>query len=178
MFLVFLAWLIRARIYHVHQNFLVEIAAMDILEDHSLRKVGRDSYSCFERIELSNIIACDFLLWTHVWDSWFFYLSLILFTQCFQQHCAPIFLLPCNLCVLGIHTCRCGTKIITTLLSESSNRIVHFEVWIKKRLNNGRISRLLVGRDEHAPRTLVLHGGFNFKHCAEWPFHSEQVTYA
>ena len=75
MFLVFLAWLIRARIYHVHQNFLVEIAAMDILEDHSLRKVGRDSYSCFERIELSNIIACNFLLWTHVWDSCFFFFS-------------------------------------------------------------------------------------------------------
>ena len=69
-------------------------------------------------------------------------------------------------------------KIIITLLSESSNKIVHFEVWIKKRLNNERISRLLVGREEHAPRTLVLHGGFNFKHCAEWPFHSEQVTHA
>lgn len=81
MFLVFLAWLIRARIYHVHQNFLVEIAAMDILEDHSLRKVGRDSYSCFERIELSNIIACNFLLWTHVWDSWFFFFFLLLYSH-------------------------------------------------------------------------------------------------
>lgn len=58
---------------------------------------------------------------------------LILSTHCFQQHCASsIFLLPCNLCVLGIHTCCRSTKIIITLLSESSNKIVHFEVWIKK----------------------------------------------
>lgn len=170
MFLVFLPWLIWARIDRVHENFLVEIAAMDILEDHSLSKLVK-IHSLFRKDQAFKYSTSEHMFGIAV------FCFLILFTHCFQQHCASIFLLPCNLCVLGIHTCRCSTKIIITLLSESSNKIVHFEVWIKKRLNNGRISRLLVGREEHAPRTLVLHGGFNFKHCAEWPFHSEQVTY-
>lgn len=155
----------------MHENFLVEIAAMDILEDHSLSKLVK-IHSLFRKDQAFKYSTSEHMFGIAV------FCFLILFTHCFQQHCASYLPSALQSVLCSEYTLVVAVqKIIITLLSESSNKIVHFEVWIKKRLNNGRISRLLVGREEHAPRTLVLHGGFNFKHCAEWPFHSEQVTY-
>lgn len=154
----------------MHQNLLVEIAAVDILEDHTSSKLV-EILSLFQGFQIfcfviSRSSTCLGLA--------FFSYS---FFSHFFQHSASIFLPPCNLCVLGNTHSLLWYKNHRHFVEQVFQRNVHFEVWIKERLNNGRISRLFVGREKHAPRTLVLQGGFNFKHCAEWPFHWEQVTY-